>query len=492
MTAVRGLSKGAIAAVLALIAGAATACGSPAAVPPPGDLAWAQCRSGQGPHGVQCASLQVPLDTASGVGPTITLTLDRIAARGRRIGSLVLNPGGPGVSAVDELPGLAAGLSASLRDHFDLIGYDPPGVGHSTPVTCFDNGQLGAYLHADPSPPGAAGFARVVATARSFADACRTGSGALLAHVSTVDAARDLDRVRAAVGDATLTYLGFSYGTLLGATYAGLYPSRVRALVLDGALDPTLDPIAMLEAQAKAVDAQFRTFAAACRASSCAWDGGADPTASFLSLLGRVRQMPLPAGGGRRAGPAELLYGTAEALYSPSEWSTLSQALGAAERGDGSGVTALFDRYVGRSTAGHYDTTVEAEAAVSCADTASPPLAAIAAAATAVRAAAPIFGPLDVDAESACAVWPAPASTGPHAISAAGSAPIMVVGSTGDPITPYPWAQHLAAQLGTGVLLTRVGDGHTAYSASSCVRTAVDAYLVALRPPAAGTRCASD
>lgn len=441
---------------------------------------------------MQCASLQVPLDTTSGTGPTITLTLDRIAARGRRIGSLVLNPGGPGVSAVDELPGLAAGLSAALRDHFDLIGYDPPGVGHSTPVTCFDNTQLGAYLHADPSPPGAAGFARVVATARTFADACRAGSGALLAHVSTVDAARDLDRVRAAVGDSKLSYLGFSYGTLLGATYAGLYPSRVRALVLDGALDPTLDPITMLEGQAAAVDAQFRAFAAACRAGSCAWRSGPDPTASFLALLAHVRQAPLPVGGGRRAGPAELLYGAAEALYSPSEWSTLAEALSEAERGDGSGVTALFDRYVGRTAAGRYDTTVEAEAAVSCADTASPSLAAIAAAASAVQKAAPIFGPLDVDAESACAVWPAPAVAGPHAISAAGSAPIVVVGSTGDPITPYPWAEHLAAQLGTGVLLTRVGDGHTAYSASSCVRAAVDAYLVSLRPPASGTRCPSD
>lgn len=444
---------------------------------------------------MQCGTLTVPMDTTapSGApGPTVTLALDRVPATGARIGSLIFNPGGPGVSAVDALPGVVSELSAGVRQHFDVIGYDPPGVGHSTAVDCLGPVALAAYLHQDPAPPGAAGFAQVVTSARSFAAACQAAVGPLLAHVSTLDAARDLDRVRAAVGDPTLNYLGFSYGTLLGATYASLYPTRVRAMVLDGALDPTQPTLSELDVQAAAVDDQFKVFAAACRAdSSCPWHPGADPTAAFLALLARARTNPAPAGNGRVAGPAELIYGAAQALYSTQLWPDLEQALAQLAAGRGNDIVALFDSYMERSSTGAYSTVTEAETAVNCADRAPPALGAIQTNADAIQSRAPIFGPTNVDGEVVCALWPDPGTTGPHPLAAPGSAPIVVVGSTGDPITPYEWAVRLAAQLGNARLLTRVGDGHTAYGASACVRAAVQSYLVGLRLPAPGTRCPS-
>lgn len=485
-----------VAATLAL---AVAACGSaartaaPAPTPVAGSpLRWAPCQDGEGPPGAQCATLTVPLDptsTAPG-GPTTTLALDRLPATGHRTGSLVLNPGGPGVSAVDALPDLGRLVGADVREHLDLVGWDPPGVGHSDPTRCLPNDALGAYLHEDPAPPGAAGFAQVVADARSFAAACRRALGPLLDHVRTADAARQLDKVRAALGDARLTYLGFSYGTLLGATYAAMFPTHVRAMVLDGALDPSLAPLPALEAQAAAVDRQFGTFAAACRAApDCPWRPGADPAGALLALVARSRARPLPAGSGRVAGPAEVLYGVADALYSPSSWPVLEQALADAGRGRGDGLVALFDAYVERGPDGAWSTTTESEVAVNCTDVAPPTLAQVQAAADASLATAPLFGPLDLDAEATCAVWPA-AATGPASpLHAPGAPPIVVVGSTGDPITPYAWARSLAAQLGTATLLTRVGDGHTAYGASGCVRAAVDRYLLTTTPPPPGTTC---
>ena len=491
-----GARTAALAAALVVAAGAA-GCGSSGAAgaPPPGHVAWGSCSGGRGPSGVECGSLTVPLDTtvpAGTPGPTVTLALDRIPAIGSRIGSLIFNPGGPGVSAVDALPGLASELTAGVRRHFDLIGFDPPGVGHSTAVSCLDPSALAAYLHADPAPPGPDGFAQVVASARTLAAACAARQPGLLAHVSTLDAARDLDRVRQAVGDPQLNYLGFSYGTLLGATYASLYPARVRSMVLDGAIDPAVATLPKLDLQAGAVDAQFRTFADACRAStSCPWHPGPDPTAAFLALLARVRAAPVPAGGGRVAGPAELLYGTAEALYATTLWPDLERALAGVQVGKGAAIVALFDQYMGRNPDGTFSATTEAESAVDCADTAPPTLPAVRADAAAVTATAPIFGALNVNGEAVCSLWPDPGTAPPHALAAPGAPPIVVVGSTGDPITPYVWAEHLAAELVSGRLLTRVGDGHTAYPYSACVRAAVGAYLVALRVPPPGTRCPS-
>jgi pimeloyl-ACP methyl ester carboxylesterase len=395
---------------------------------------------------------------------------------------------------VDDLPGITAQLGSAVKDRFDVVAFDPPGVGHSTEVTCLNSAGLGAYFHVDPAPTTASGFSALLDADRTFANGCEARSGAVLPYVSTVDAARAMDEVRQALGDPKLTYLGFSYGTFLGATYAELYPDRVRALVLDGALDPTLDTISLVRQQTAALDAQLQQFFTGCRADpTCAWQPGSNPAATYQILLRRVRNRPLPvSASSRTVGPAELLYGTAAALYTTETWPNLASALEQADGGNGTQMLALFDNYTGRSPDGSYNNLFEANAAVTCLDSPSPSLAQLQAAAPAIEATAPVFGVQDLYSFAGCTVWPIQPTGTAHAIHAVGAPPILVVGSTGDPITPYPWAESLAHQLARGVLLTRVGDGHTAYGASACIRSKADAYLINLKVPPPGTRCASD
>jgi pimeloyl-ACP methyl ester carboxylesterase len=421
------------------------------------------------------------------------MAIDRHPATGHKIGSLLVNPGGPGASGVDFLSTLMPQLPADVRAAFDIVGFDPPGVGRTAPITCLDSTGLSQYFHADPAPPTAAGFQAMVGTDRTLAAGCEARSRAELPYVSTADAARDMDVLRAALGDSRLTYLGFSYGTLLGATYAGLFPTHVRAMVLDGALDPALPTITAIEQQAAAIDGELQQFFASCSGQQdCPWRPGGNLSAAFQALIERVRTNPLPAQHtSRTVGPSELLYGTAVTLYSTSTWDDLAVALQAASQGDGTDFLQLFDAYTGRRPDGSYNNLFEANAAINCLQAPSPSLAALAAAAPAARAAAPVFGPLNLDSQAQCAVWPIPATGTVGPIRAAGSPPIVVVGSTGDPVTPYRWAQSLAGELANAVLLTRVGLGHTAYRSSSCVRSWVDRYLITLATPPPATRCQS-
>jgi pimeloyl-ACP methyl ester carboxylesterase len=422
------------------------------------------------------------------------MAIDRQPASGPKIGSLLINPGGPGASGVDALATLVPKMPADLRAAFDIVGFDPPGVARTAPITCLDDAALSRYFHVDPAPPTSAGFAALVAADRTFAAGCQARSGGELPHVSTEDAARDMDVLRAALGDTKLTYLGLSYGSLLGATYAGLFPTRVRALVLDGALDPALPTITELNQQSAALDDELQQFFAYCAGQpSCPWKPAGNPQAAYEALLAQVRAKELPAQHtSRTVGPSELLYGTAVTLYSTSTWNDLGIALQAASDGDGTDFLLLFDAYTGRQPDGSYSNLFEANASINCLDTPAPSLAALQAAAPAAEAVAPIFGPQNVDSEVGCAVWPIPATGQVEPIRATGSPPIVVVGSTGDPVTPYAWAQSLSQQLANAVLLTRVGNGHTGYVNSSCIRTQVDHYLITLATPPAGTRCTSN
>lgn len=456
---------------------------------------WQACQGSAGPSGFQCATIQVPRNPRDpSVGGTIGMALDRRPASGHKIGSLLVNPGGPGASGVDFLPEVVKILPQTMLDHFDVVGFDPPGVARTAPIVCLDGAGLDQYFHEDPAPPTAAGLAAVINEDRVFAQGCEKHSGAELPYVSTVDAAMDMDVIRRDVGDAKLSYLGFSYGTFLGATYAGLFPTRIRAMVLDGAMDPSIPVLQGLDAQSAAFDADLKAALSSCAASaSCPWHAGPSPVQTFEQLLARVRAHPLPASGtSRTVGPAEMLYGTAAALYSSSTWTYLDDALAQASAGDGSDLLALFDEYTGRSSNGQYTNEFEANAAVNCLDAPAPSIAAIEAHAPVSRAAAPVFGVPDLYSELGCAVWPVPATGRPAPIHAPGSPPIVVVGTTGDPATPYQEAQALASQLDHGVLLTRVGEGHTAYPYSSCIRNYVDAYLIHLTVPPAGVRCPSD
>jgi pimeloyl-ACP methyl ester carboxylesterase len=433
----------------------------------------------------------VPRDPLNPALGQIGMALDRRPASGHKIGSLLVYPGGPGESGVDFLPDAVAMMPAQLRQRFDVVGFDPPGTGRTAPIACLDQSGLDRYFHLDPEPSTPAALAATIAGDRTFASGCESLSAQELPYVSTVDAAMDLDVVRQALGDAQLTYLGFSYGTYLGAVYAELYPSRVRALVLDGALDPALPVITELDQQAAALEGQFDQFSANCAATpSCPWKAGPDPMGSFEALLARVRATPLPARKtSRTVGPAELLYGTGAALYFTDTWGTLAKALAQATSGDGTGLLALFDSYTQRSSDGTYGNLFEANAAVNCLDVPAPTIAQIEAAAPVAEAAAPVFGVQNLYSELNCSVWPVAATGKVGPLHAPGAPPIVVVGSTGDPITPYAWAQALAGELDRGVLLTRVGDGHTGYGTSSCIRAAVDSYLIDLKVPAAGTRC---
>jgi pimeloyl-ACP methyl ester carboxylesterase len=461
-------------------------------------LTWRSCMGSVGGEQVQCATLQVPLDYAHPGGPTIGLALDRLPATGHRIGSLLVNPGGPGASGLQFMPQIAPLLTAGLRQHFDIIGFDPRGVGASDPVVCGTGPQIDRFLSVDADPVTPAGVNALVAADRAFAAGCRSHSGALLPHVGTVDAARDMDRIRQAVGDPKLNYLGFSYGTFLGATYADEYPTHIRAMVLDGAEDPSLGPIATVDTQAAAVDAELRSFFNWCASNpgSCSWHPAGGRSAmegAVLSLISASRAHPLSVSGTRRqVGPSQVLYGMAEALYEPQTWAQLGQALGQASSGDGSGLLNLSDQYFERNSNGTYSNLVDANNAIDCEDAPWPSVSQVEAAVGTARSMAPVFGEPNLYSGLLCSVWPYPASDHPHRITAPGSPPIVVVGSTGDPATPYAWAQALASQLSRGVLLTRVGEGHTGYISSQCVRDAVGAYLVDLKAPAPGTVCQSD
>ncbi|HET9078783.1 MAG TPA: alpha/beta hydrolase [Acidimicrobiales bacterium] len=452
---------------------------------------WVACQGPAGPAGYQCATIAVPRNPRNPAQGTIGMALDRRPASGHKIGSLLINPGGPGVSGVDFLPAAVGYLNRDLLAHFDVIGFDPPGVGRTAPVTCLDSAGLEKYYSTDPVPSTPGALASYLDEFRTFDAGCQQRSGAELPYVSTVDAAMDMDVIRRDVGDAGLSYLGFSYGTLLGATYAGLYPTRVRAMVLDGAIDPALPVIKGLDVQSAALEGDLDSFFSWCAAhSSCQWKPGPDPVGTFQAMLNRVRSSPLPVQGtSRTVGAAALLYGTAWGLYSTTVWPFLGSALAQAAAGDGTEIMQLFDSYTGRQKDGSYTNEFEANTAVNCLDAPAPSVSSVEAAAPAARAAAPVFGVANLYSEMACSLWPVPATGRPGPIAATGSPPIVVVGTTGDPATPYSEAQALASELAKGVLLTRVGEGHTAYPYSACVRSAVDAYLIDLTVPRAGTRC---
>jgi len=438
--------------------------------------------------------LRVPLDYRQPGGQTITVAAVRLRARDTagRIGSLLVNPGGPGASGVQFVLDAAQSFPAAIRDRFDIVGFDPRGVGQSTPVRCLSPHALDEEVAADPVPDAPGELSNLVTLAKLFAGGCEHESGALLAHVSTLDEARDMDVLRAAVGDAKLTYLGFSYGTYLGAKYVQLFPSHIRALVLDGALDPSLTVDQLNEVQAEGFQTDLDDFLAFCvQGANCPLGSSVSAAMAELNRLTRaVDDHPLPGGGGRTAGAGEFFSGLAFTLYDPTYgWPALERALAAAERGNGAPILALSDAFVGRNPNGTYTNELESNTAINCVDRPSPTdLTTYERAAARNERIAPYFGAAIEWGGLACAYWPVPPAETPHAISPGGAPPILVVGTTRDPATPYQWAQALARQLRT-TLLSYNSDGHTAYLRSGCIDGYVDAYLIARQLPRPGTVC---
>jgi pimeloyl-ACP methyl ester carboxylesterase len=465
----------------------------PVTLPPVAPVSWKPCTGNQGPDGDDCATVMVPLDYTKATGTKIGIALARQAATGSKIGSLIMNPGGPGASGVDGLDYLASLLSPADLAHFDIVTFDPRGVARSDGVRCETGPQLDQFIHLNPAPTTEAGFQQLLAAARAFAAGCEARSGAILPFVGTINAARDMDEIRSAVGDAKLTYMGFSYGTFLGATYAELFPTHIRAMVLDGALDPAADPITSNTIQAAGFDQQLGAFFAYCTGNTlCPWKPGRALRTDYDALIARIVANPLPGDGSRTLGPGEAFFAVAEELYDQTLWPALATGLANADAGDGALLLEYSDEYTQRNSSGAYTNSLEANNAISCVDQPWPrdPTVLQRGAVTAKQK-APEFGVADLYGALTCTAWPAPPTSSPHAISAAGSPPIVVVGSTGDPATPYADAVALAGQLQHGVLLTRVGDGHTGYRSSACIRSHVDSYLVSLTVPASGIRCPS-
>ncbi|GAA3778066.1 alpha/beta hydrolase [Streptomyces phyllanthi] len=462
-------------------------------------LSWRSC----GAPGFQCATMKAPLDYAKPGGSDIDLAVVRKKATGpgERLGSLLVNPGGPGGSAVGYLRSYAGiGYPAAVRARYDMVALDPRGVAHSEPVRCLTARRMDAYTQTDFTPDDQRETTEVVDAYKRFAEGCGARSPRLLRHLSTVEAARDMDILRAVLGDERLTYVGASYGTFLGATYAGLFPDRVGRLVLDGAMDPSLPARRMNEEQTAGFETAFRSFARDCvRRPDCPL-GGADATptraaANLKAFFARLDARPIPTGDpdGRELGESLATTGVIAAMYDEAAWPRLRQALDEAiERKDGSGLLALSDGYYERDANGEYSNLMFANAAVNCLDlpAAFSNPGQVEKALPAFEKASPVFGRVMAWASLNCAYWPVRPTGAPHRIEAKGAAPIVVVGTTRDPATPYRWARALASQLSSARLLTYEGDGHTAYGrGSDCVDAAINAYLLNGTPPAQRKRC---
>ena len=460
----------------------ASASPAPPPTPPPSPpLVWKACEKG-----FQCAILTVPLVDADPGRGTVELALTKRAAAepARRLGSLVVNPGGPGASAVDYVQAAFTQIPAPVRARFDVVAFDPRGVGRSAPVRCGTTADLDRFFALDPSPDDAAELTDLEQGNAALVAGCSQRAGGTLPYVSTADAARDLDKVRAAVGDDTLTYLGYSYGTALGAAYLEQFPSRVRAMVLDGGVDPTLSWDALLEGQSKGFDQALEAFLADCERTRCAFRKAVsgDLGTAYDRLAAQVELAPLPTGSRRTVGPGEFSLGVGAGLYSKrSGWPAIASALSAAvSSGAGEQLLALSDSYLYRTGEG-YENISEANLAVNCLDRPWPrETAPYVALAERVRATAPRFGPAIALSGLACSTWPVRGAGVPHPVTAPGAPPVVVIGTTADPATPFAWSVSLAEQLSSGVLLTYRGDGHTVYrtGAPNCVRKPVDRYLL--------------
>jgi pimeloyl-ACP methyl ester carboxylesterase len=445
-------------------------------------LAWVPCGGD-----FQCANLQVPLDYSGQVPGTVTLALIRRPASGQRIGALLTNPGGPGGSGVDFVRN-STGSWTALRQRFDIIGFDPRGVGASTHLNCVDDLD---DLFSVISPRTSTERVKLRDEARAFRQGCETRAGHLLGYLSAEHVARDMDRIRAGLGEEQISYLGFSYGTLLGAIYAELFPTRVRAFALDGPIDPTLNAEQVQLDQARAFEAALDAFLTNCDLSVlCAdWSGG-NAQAAYLELFASLRLNPLPLPGGRVLNGSLAEIGVLAALYNRENgWPTLAVALRSAELGDGGLLAALADNYTGRESNGTYDDSFEIYSVVSCEDLDFPrDVLVYDQWAVSFAAQAPRFGPGLAYEHISCASWPVPAAQR-FPIDASDAPPIVVVGTRGDPATPYQWAVALSNQLSNSALVTWNGFSHVAYPRSTCVANHVNRYLIDLVLPPDEATC---
>jgi pimeloyl-ACP methyl ester carboxylesterase len=458
-------------------------------------LEWSECRGR-----FECAELTVPVDYADPGGATFEILLlkDPADEPGERIGSLVVNPGGPGAPGTSYAERASEVFRAPLTEAFDIVGFDPRGTGESSPVDCLTDAEMDAFLAADPVPDDEDEAAASLALLDDLWAGCvansEGGADGIIGHVTTIEAARDMDVLRAALGESTLSYLGASYGTKLGATYADLFPDKVGRLVLDGAVDVGLDSLGLSLGQAEGFERALTAYVDDCV------DGGdcflGDSTEEGLDmitdLLDDIDKDPLPTIDGRELTAGTGFLGVITPLYNRDFWSFLDQGLQQALDGDGTTLMLLADAYASRNPDGTYaDNSTEAIYAINCIDDPfSVPVEDVPDYFDEFLEASPTFGEVFAWGMVGCGGIRVESSEPEREIRGAGAAPIIVTGTTRDPATPYEWALALADQLESGVLISRDGDGHTAYNSDNeCVDEAIEAYLLEGTVPEDGLQC---
>jgi pimeloyl-ACP methyl ester carboxylesterase len=445
---------------------------------------------------LECATLAVPLDHAAPDGESIDLALIRAPATDDRVGAVLLNPGGPGASGFDFAANAASTLQSEMGlEAFDLVGFDPRGVDRSNGLRCLTDAEIDATVYLDSSPDTPEERAALDAADGQFEEACLAKYGDTLRLYSTENTARDMDEIRVAMDDETISYLGISYGTYLGAAYATLFPERVRALVLDAAYEPTGDSIVdQYTTQAKGFEDAFDSWAEWCQASPDCGFNSADVGSDFDALRQQLDDSPAPTADGRSANEQVMGVATIQTLYSESLWPVLGNALRDARDGRGDELLSLADQYMEREADGSYSTSSQSQGIIDCASGLDPavpddPEAVIAS----LQEVAPRFseGVTVDDFEDSCALLMP--SVEPLALAYSGDAPVVVVGGLNDPAAPVRWAEEMTAVMGsTARLVTYTGEGHGFVLTSTCVTDIEAAVLRDLELPAEGTSCDPD
>ncbi len=437
--------------------------------------------------GLEQGTFDVPIDYANPDAGSFTLYIIRRLASdpSERIGTLLVNPGGPGVGGTYLAEFAGAIYGQDILDSFDILGWDPRGTGQTVPaVDCVD--EYDPYVAIDASPDTPREQQDILTAAESFGEACASRSGEILPFVSTRDTATDMDTIRQALGEETISYFGFSYGSELGITWASLFPATVRALVIDGAVDLSVGYLQQNLEQAGGFEGTFETFLADCSArTECSFYNGGDAEGAFDALNAAADNSPVAGPPGRPAiTQGVLTTAVVDSMYIQDYWPTLEVALDDLQSGDGEGVLALYDDYYAREPDGSYDNSLEAYFAINCLDdpgTKDPQV--LFDMQDEFAAAAPRLGASWILELQFCAAWPVPAAK-PVPFDAAGAGPVVIVGTTGDPATPLLSTRKMADALQDGRLVVVTADQHTGYGLNDCVNEAVDHYLVTLEPPA--------
>jgi pimeloyl-ACP methyl ester carboxylesterase len=457
------------------------------------DLDWQACEQDAGDF--ECATVEAPLDYALPDGERIELAMVREAGASDEDEHLLLNPGGPGVSGVDMVvDSLDFVVSDAVRDHYTVVGFDPRGVQRSTPVECMTDAEMDAARELSIDPATDEGLQEIRDSAREYAEACDENTGEVLGHLDTDSAARDMDLLRGVLGDHRLNFLGFSYGTALGASYAGQFPENVGRMVLDGAMDPSLTDFEVTLAQAEAFEKALRAWVESCLAGTdCPLTGTVDDGVDQLQrLLDQVEESPMTSSDGRQVPASTFVSGLLTPLYANESWPALTAAVRDAMNGNPDTMLYLADLNAQRAEDGTYASNLsDAFTAVKCLGSSpASDTATLRDQAAQLDEASPTIGRFMAYGAVNCADWPEEAVDEPAPASAPGAAPIVVIGTRGDPATPYEWAPALAGQLESGVLVSWNGQGHTAYGrAGRCIEDAVDGYLVDGTVPEDGLTC---